>query len=271
MTNFLARALCIFTLCLSASVLFAQGRAIRKAPGAVTQAVKVARPKVPGRIFSFPHLEKLLIQRELLTRQALDKLPLAENLLLPDEKPALAVSGWPWKREPLGPYMELPFFRKLSPEAQRNYFLSANNRAIAALWKQRAALFQAIKARQNDFLTQKISNSAQEPFVQMAAQIGPEINQVMIGEIHDYTWLQPGISSFLEALRAKYLKRQMVLVTEFLPRGKKICAPLGIGCGRLTRNTKPCSMMPPVWAYALKGWKAIIYISTRRQKWKSPA
>lgn len=160
MTNFLARALCIFTLCLSASVLFAQGRAIRKAPGAVTQAVKVARPKVPGRTFSFPHLEKLLIQRELLTRQALDKLPLAENLLLPDEMPALAVSGWPWKRDPLGPYVELPFFRKLSPEAQRNYFLSANNRAIAALWKQRAALFKAIKARQNEFLTQKISNPA---------------------------------------------------------------------------------------------------------------
>ncbi len=121
--------------------------------------------------------------------------------------------------------MELPFFRKLSPEAQRNYFLSANNRAIATLWKQRAALFKAIKARQNEFLTQKISNSTQEPFVQMAAQIGPEIKQVMIGEIHDYTWLQPGISSFLEALRAKYPKRQIVLVTEFLPRGKKNMRP----------------------------------------------
>lgn len=121
--------------------------------------------------------------------------------------------------------MELPFFRKLSPEAQRNYFLSANNRAIATLWKQRAALFKAIKARQNEFLTQKISNPTQEPFVQMAAQIGPEINQVMIGEIHDYTWLQPGISSFLEALRAKYPERQMVLVTEFLPRGKKNMRP----------------------------------------------
>ena len=59
----------------------------------------------------------------------------------------------------------------------------------------------------------------------MAAQIGPEIKQVMIGEIHDYTWLQPGISSFLEALRAKYPKRQMVLVTEFLPRGKKNMRP----------------------------------------------
>lgn len=121
--------------------------------------------------------------------------------------------------------MELPFFRKLSPEAQRNYFLSANNRAIATLWKQRAALFKAIKARQNEFLTQKISNPTQEPFVQMAAQIGPEIKQVMIGEIHDYTWLQPGISSFLEALRAKYPKRQIVLVTEFLPRGKKNMRP----------------------------------------------
>lgn len=271
MTNFLARTLCIFTLCLSASVLFAQGRPLRQAPSTLTKAVKATRPKVPGRTFSFPHLEKLLIQRELLTRQALDKLALAENLLLPDEMPALAVSGWPWKREPLGPYVELPFFRKLSPEAQRNYFLSANNRAIATLWKQRAALFKAVKARQNEFLTQKISNPTQEPFVQMAAQIGPEINQVMIGEMHDYTWLQPGISSFLEALRAKYPERQMVLVTEFLPRGKKICAPLGIGCGRLTRNTKPCSMMPPVWAYALRGWKAIIYISTPRQKWKSPA
>lgn len=180
MTNFLARTLCIFTFCLSASVLFAQGRPLRQAPSTLTKAVKAAHPKVPGRIFSFPHLEKLLIQRELLTRQALDKLPLAENLLLPDEKPALAVSGWPWKREPLGPYVELPFFRKLSPEAQRNYFLSANNRAIATLWKQRAALFKAIKARQNEFLTQKISNPTQEPFVQMAAQIGPEIKQVMI-------------------------------------------------------------------------------------------
>lgn len=225
MTKFLARTLCIFTFCLSASVLFAQGRPLRQAPSTLTKAVKAAHPKVPGRIFSFPHLEKLLIQRELLTRQALDKLPLAETLLLPDEKPALAVSGWPWKREPLGPYMELPFFRKLSPEAQRNYFLSANNRAIATLWKQRAALFKAIKARQNEFLTQKISNPTQEPFVQMAAQIGPEIKQVMIGEIHDYTWLQPGISSFLEALRAKYPKRQMVLVTEFLPRGKKNMRP----------------------------------------------
>ena len=185
MTKFLARTLCIFTFCLFASVLFAQGRPLRQAPSTLTKAVKAAHPKVPGRIFSFPHLEKLLIQRELLTRQALDKLPLAETLLLPDEKPALAVSGWPWKREPLGPYMELPFFRKLSPEAQRNYFLSANNRAIATLWKQRAALFKAIKARQNEFLTQKISNPTQEPFVQMAAQIGPEIKQVMMGEIHD--------------------------------------------------------------------------------------
>lgn len=47
----------------------------------------------------------------------------------------------------------------------------------------------------------------------------------MIGEIHDYTWLQPGISSFLEALRAKYPERQIVLVTEFLPRGKKNMRP----------------------------------------------
>lgn len=100
MTNFLARTLCIFTLCLSASVLFAQGRPVRQAPSTLTKAVKTARPKVPGRIFSFPHLEKLLIQRELLTRQALDKLPLAENLLLPDEMPALNTVkylSWPSK------------------------------------------------------------------------------------------------------------------------------------------------------------------------------
>lgn len=62
MTKFLARTLCIFTLCLSASVLFAQGRPLRQAPSTLTKAVKAARPKVPGRTFSLPHLEKLLIQ-----------------------------------------------------------------------------------------------------------------------------------------------------------------------------------------------------------------
>lgn len=96
MTNFLARTLCIFTFCLPASVLFAQGRPLRQAPSTLTKAVKAAHPKVPGRIFSFPHLEKLLIQRELLTRQALDKLPLAENLLLPALNTVKYLS-WPSK------------------------------------------------------------------------------------------------------------------------------------------------------------------------------
>lgn len=225
MNPLVVRTLCIFTICLAAPALFAQARPVRKAPGALTKIAKVARPKVPNRTFSLPNLEKLLIQRELRTRQALEKLPLAQPLLVPDEMPALAVNGWPWKRDPLGPYVELPFFKRLSPEAQRNYFLAANNRAIATLWKQRKALFEALKARENDFLTQKVSEPIANPFTQMADQIGPEIKQVMLGEIHDYVWLQPGISTFLEALRAKYPDRKMVLVTEFLPRGKKNMLP----------------------------------------------
>lgn len=48
MTNFLARTLCIFTLCLSASVLFAQGRPLRQAPSTLTKAVKAARPQSAG-------------------------------------------------------------------------------------------------------------------------------------------------------------------------------------------------------------------------------
>ena len=221
MKPLVVRTLCIFTICLAAPTLFAQGKPVRKGPGALNKIAKAARPKVPNRTFSFPNLEKLLIQRELRTRQALEKLPLTQPLLLPDEMPALAVNGWPWKRDPLGPYVELPFFKRLSPEAQRNYFLAANNRAIATLWKQRTALFKALKARENDFLTQKVTEPIANPFAQMAAQIGPEIKQVMLGEIHDYVWLQPGISTFLEALRAKYPNRKMVLATEFLPRGKK--------------------------------------------------
>lgn len=219
------RTLCIFTICLASQTLFAQGKPVRKGPGALTKIAKAARPKVPNRTFSFPNLEKLLIQRELRTRQALEKLPLTQPLLLPDEMPALAVNGWPWKRDPLGPYVELPFFKRLSPGAQRNYFLAANNRAIATLWKQRTALFKALKARENDFLTQKVSEPTTNPFIQMAEQIGPEIKQVMLGEIHDYVWLQPGIGTFLEALRAKYPNRKMVLATEFLPRGKKNMLP----------------------------------------------
>ena len=207
------RTLCIFTICLASQTLFAQGKPVRKGPGALTKIAKAARPKVPNRTFSFPNLEKLLVQRELRTRQALEKLSLSQ--------PLLSVSGWPWKRDPLGPYMELPFFKRLSPEAQRNYFLAANNRAIATLWKQRTALFKALKARENDFLTQKVSEPTANPFIQMVEQIGPEIKQVMLGEIHDYIWLQPGIGTFLEALRAKYPNRKMVLATEFLPRGKK--------------------------------------------------
>lgn len=225
MKPLVACTLCTLTICLTAPALFAQARPVRKVPGALTKIAKAARPKVPSRTFSCPNLEKLLIQRELRTRQALEKLPLAEPLLLPDEMPALAVNGWPWRRDPLGPYVELPFFKRLSPEAQRNYFLSANNRAIATLWKQRTALFNALKARENDFLTQKVSEPTATPFTQMAAQIGPEIKQVMLGEFHNYVWLQPGISTFLEALRAKYPNRKMVLVTEFLPRGKKNMLP----------------------------------------------
>lgn len=225
MKPLVVRTLCIFTICLAAQTLFAQGKPVRKGPGALTKIAKAARPKAPNRTFSFPNLEKLLIQRELRTRQALEKLPLTQPLLLPDEMPALAVNGWPWKRDPLGPYVELPFFKRLSPEAQRNYFLAANNRAIATLWKQRTALFKALKARENDFLTQKVSEPTTNPFIQMAEQIGPEIKQVMLGEIHDYVWLQPGIGTFLEALRAKYPNRKMVLATEFLPRGKKNMLP----------------------------------------------
>lgn len=59
MTNFLARTLCIFTLCLSASVLFAQGRPVRQVPSTLTKAVKAARPKVPGRTFIFAPFGKI--------------------------------------------------------------------------------------------------------------------------------------------------------------------------------------------------------------------
>lgn len=225
MNTLLARALCTLTILVLPPALFAQGRPARQLPNPLKKASQVARTKVSPRTFSFPHLERLLIQRELRTRQAVEKLSVAEPLFLPDEMPARAVTGWPWKREPLGPYVELPFFKNLSPEGQRNYFLAANNRAIAALWKQRTSLFEALKARENDFLTQKVPSPSANPFVQMAEQIGPEIKQVMLGEIHDYTWLQPGISAFLEALRTKYPHRQMVLVTEFLPRGKKNMLP----------------------------------------------
>lgn len=54
MTKFLARTLCIFTLCLSASVLFAQGRPLRQAPGELPRRSRQRAPKCRAGSFLFP-------------------------------------------------------------------------------------------------------------------------------------------------------------------------------------------------------------------------
>lgn len=211
--------LCIFFslfICLSAGQeVFAQG--------AAKQIVSASRRVVGSRGFNAVEIEKILADRSLRTQVCqIENLKKGSQYLDSEDFPGLKITGWPTHYDSNGPYKDLPFWKYLSVQAKRDYFLSANNRAGALNLKVKQ---QAVKNIQEHLLplwNERIQ-FAPQPFEKLLADIiPPQVKYILLGEEHYKSQIQVFLAKFFQEYQTKYPDRKVFLLTEFLPiNGKK--------------------------------------------------
>lgn len=211
--------LCSIWLAVCSAPVWGQG------PAAQTVVKRAAAYyRKAGKIQLTPaQMEKILAQRATRTqaRQA-ENLKKSSRYLFTEEFPGTKITGWPAHYGPKGPYEELPFWKELSDQAKRNYFLSANNRAGALNLKVKQ---QAVKNIQNNLpaLWNKRIKFAPQPFEKLLADAIPaQAKYILLGEEHNQSQIQVFLVQFFKEYKAKYPGRKIFLLTEFLPvSGKK--------------------------------------------------
>lgn len=193
------------------------------AQGAAKQIVSASRRVVGSRGFNAVEIEKILADRSLRTQmRQIENLKKGSQYLDSEDFPGLKITGWPSPYGPKGPYEELPFWKELSVQAKRDYFLSANNRAGALNLKVKQ---QAVKNIQEHLLplwNERIQ-FAPQPFEKLLADIiPPQVKYILLGEEHYKSQIQVFLAKFFQEYQTKYPDRKVFLLTEFLPiNGKK--------------------------------------------------
>lgn len=194
------------------------------AQGVPKQIVSASRRVVGGRDFNVAKIEKILANRSLRTQmRQIENLKKDSQYLDSEDFPGLKITGWPSPYGPKGPYEELPFWKELSVQAKRDYFLSANNRAGVLNLKVKQ---QAVKNIQEHLLplwNERIQ-FAPQPFEKLLADIiPPQAKYILLGEEHYKSQIQVFLTKFFQEYQTKYPARKVFLLTEFLPiNGKKI-------------------------------------------------
>lgn len=119
-------------------------------------------------------------------------------------------------------YQEQPWLQEASLQAQQNYFIALQNRLLKTVVAQRKQL-QADLARNAQRLAAKQEFFWPTPTAgQAASSVGKKVKYVFVGEEHAKPLVQKEISSFIRALQEENPDRQIVYLTEFLPKDRSI-------------------------------------------------
>lgn len=229
--------LCIFFslfICLSAGQeVFAQG--------AAKQMVSASRRVAVTRGFHAAEIEKILADRSLRTQvRQIENLKKGSQYLDDEEFPGLKITGWPTHYDSNGPYKDLPFWKYLSVQAKRDYFLSANNRAGALNLKIKQQAVKNIQKNLPALWNERLQFEPQ-PFTKLLADVIPaNAKYILLGEEHQKSQIQVFLTKFFKEYKAKYPGRKVFLLTEFLPIN-----------GKTTLLLQDMKAEDPAYAYVL--------------------
>ncbi len=138
--------------------------------------------------------------------------------MLYGEDPICKIKGWPFWSSNLGPYEENTLVQQLSRAAKRDYFVAAHNRAVLRAADVRRNALKAMKANEKALTSGFYSPApSQNPAQDLAARVKDTHKYIFLGEVHFVPVIQQEIENVLVALRKKYPKKQIFLLTEFLP------------------------------------------------------
>ena len=193
------------------------------AQGAAKRIVSAGRRVVGNENVNAAQIEKILANRSLRTQaRQIENLKKGSQYLDNEDFPGFKITGWPSHYDSNAPYGDLPFWKYLSDQAKRDYFLSANNRAGALNLKIKQ---QAVKDIQKNLpaLWNERLQFAPQPFEKLLADVIPaNAKYILLGEEHGQSQIQVFLTKFFKEYKAKYPGRKVVLLTEFLPiNGKK--------------------------------------------------
>ncbi len=175
------------------------------AQGVVKKAVSACRRSSVGKGMTPAQIEKILLDRVKRTKAQVPRIPPEELECLPAEDfPSQEIVNWPFRRGPVGPYEDLSFWNTLSPQAKRNYFLAANNRASALSLKQRLQIIKALRKQLPDFWQERLVFPHQPLEDTLLQSIPSGTKYILVGEEHNYSQIQVFLARFLQKYKQQY-------------------------------------------------------------------
>ncbi len=178
-----------------------------------------------SRQLTTPKVERILAERVTRTAKQLPPIP-KQHLRFwgVEELPADNPIYWKARRPFAGPYDKLPFWKRLSSQAKQNYFLSANNRALQILIRDRTRaldqvrrLAPALWKNRVRFPQRTLDMAALSQI--MLQRVPKETDYLLLGEEHNRPAIQALVLQFLRQYKAQNPERKIFLLTEFLPKG----------------------------------------------------
>lgn len=192
------------------------------AQGPASKVVLAARRHASlAQKLSSSQIEKILKERVARSYQThFEELSLDKKFaLFVEETPPEKIIHWNKFSAPGGksPYEDLFFWNLISEEAKQNYFLAANNRAIARLARERDMSQRKIAENLPELWRQRLPVPDQ-PLGKILLQAVPsQAKYLLLGEVHERPEIIEFVLQFVHGYRAKFPNRKIIFLTEFLP------------------------------------------------------
>lgn len=212
---------CLGRFCLT-TVLAVWAIAPAWAGGPLKPVVQQLPKAVFNRNLPVHRIEKILADRVASSRARVPELSEGEETLFAiEDAPVRAVRRWPSAQYKNGPYAELPFWRGLSLQGKYNYFLAANNRACRRNIISQLRAFEALHKHLAGLWQERVK-FPNKPLEEILVQsINPQAQYILLGEEHDHAQVQKFVVRFLQTYQKTYPDKKVILLTEFLPVGRK--------------------------------------------------
>lgn len=207
----------IFLLC---AVLFpaeAHSQAVWKK--AFWKKIFSAEEESARRAITVKQANKLLLERKRLSLKKAQQVCSGEigECMLDGEAPVHRIKGWPFSFSQSGPYEDNELFQTLSRSAKRNYFIAAHNRAVSRTAVARRNALKRMNEAKEDLMKGFYSPTAVYPGRELVSIVQEKHKYIFLGETHGFPVIQEAIKDFLQEYRLRFPKRQIILLTEFLP------------------------------------------------------
>lgn len=192
------------------------------AQGPASKVVLAAgRHTAVTRKLSSTQIEKILKERVARSYQThFENLPLGAKLALyTEETPPEKILNWNKFSSPGGksPYEDLFFWNLISEEAKQNYFLAANNRAIARVARERENAERAVKENLSKLWRRRLPAVDQPQDKTLLQAIPSRAKYLLLGEVHEHPEIIAFVGQFVRGYQAKFPDRKIIFLTEFLP------------------------------------------------------